>query len=328
MTKPPYPGNTTRRRFLAKTAAVSTAVFTGGVIQGCDSRDFLSENKAMSYLNNGTEKQSFFKISLAQWSLHRTFKSGTNNLEFPAIAASMGIHAVEYVNQFFFDKAEDFGYLSKMLENAKDHDVQNVQIMVDREGILGHKDKKVRIDAIERHYKWVDAAKFLGCHAIRVNAHGKGNGDDVAKRVSESLQQLATYAAKDNINIIVENHGGWSSDAQWISKVMKMVSMSNCGTLPDFGNFTINRFPPKHYDRYQGVKEMLPWAKGVSAKSHQFDENGEETSTNYRRMIEVLRQQKFSGYVGIEYEGAYLSEIAGILATRNLLLRYGQATQP
>lgn len=266
----------------------------------------------------GTEKKLFFDISLAQWSLNKTLFSGKmDNLDFPEAAAkTYGIYAVEYVNQFFKDKANDKTYLRELKKRAKDNKVKNVLIMVDGEGNLGAASNAERTKAVENHYKWVEAAKFLGCHAIRVNAAGKGSPEEVKQAAIDGLGRLSEFAARHKINVIVENHGGISSHGDWLSAVLKGVGMKNCGSLPDFGNFY-------EYDRYQGVKDLMPFAKGVSAKSNVFDENGDEANIDYRRMLTIVKDAGYKGYVGIEYEGSELSEEEGIKATKRLLERVG-----
>lgn len=269
-------------------------------------------------LANVTNKKLFFDISLAEWSLHKTLFDGKlDNLDFPKIAAeTFGIHAVEYVNQFFKDKAKDKAYLGDLNQRAKDNGVTNVLIMIDGEGPLGSTDDKERIQAVENHYKWVEASKFLGCHAIRVNAAGKGTPEEVKAAAIDGLGRLSEFAAQHDINVIVENHGGISSHGDWLSAVLKGVGKRNCGSLPDFGNFY-------EYDRYQGVKDLMPFAKGVSAKANVFDEQGNEVNIDYRKMLQLVKDAGYRGYIGIEYEGSELSEEEGIKATKRLLERVG-----
>ncbi len=262
-------------------------------------------------------KKPWFEISLAEWSLHRTlFKGDLKNIDFPEFAATkFDIRAVEYVNQFFKDKAKDMTYLKDLKQRAKDNGVRNVLIMVDGEGNLGDEDATKRKQAVENHYQWVDAAAFLGCHAIRVNAAGKGTPEEVKGRVVESLSTLADYGKKSKIAVIVENHGGISSHGDWLSDLLKQVGKKNCGSLPDLGNFY-------EYDRYQGVTDLMPYAHGVSAKSHSFDEQGNETQIDYARMMKIVKDAKFKGFVGIEYEGDKHSEIEGITLTKKLLQKF------
>ncbi len=281
----------------------------------------------------------FFQISLAQWSLHRLIFAGEmDNLDFAATARKeFDISAVEYVSFFFKDKAKDEAYLSEMKKRADDNGVQSLLIMVDAEGDLGDASEKKRKTAVENHYKWVEAAKFLGCHTIRVNAAGEGNAKAVAAAAIESLGALSTFAKDYGINVVVENHGGYSSDGSWLAHVISSVGMDNCGTLPDFGNFCIERSKPEaetmdavlaakclqEYDRYKGVEELLPFAKGVSAKTYDFDEKGEETSMEYVKLMQLVKNAGYTGHVGIEYEGSRLDPMAGIRATKALLERAG-----
>ena len=260
-----------------------------------------------------------YSISLAEWSLHRTLNAGElDNLDFPATArGDYGIEAVEYVNSFFKDKAEDQGYLTDLKQRADDNGVRSLLIMCDGEGALGDPEEAARTQAVENHYRWVEAAKFLGCHSVRVNAQSRGTPEEQQDLASDGLQRLTEFAAGHDINVIVENHGGLSSNGAWLSSVMRAVDHPRCGTLPDFGNFRIAE--DDWYDRYQGVSELMPFAKAVSAKSHDFDEHGDETGTDYMRMMRVVLDAGYRGHVGIEYEGSRLSEPEGISATKALL---------
>jgi sugar phosphate isomerase/epimerase len=284
---------------------------------------------------SSTAETGKFEISLAEWSLNKSLFGGKlDNLDFPVKARrDFDIGGVEYVNQFFMDKAQDAAYLKELNQRASDHNVKNVLIMIDREGNLGDLDDAARKQAVDNHKKWVEAAKTLGCHSIRVNARGEGTEAEVMDAAVNGLGTLSEFAKDYGINVIVENHGGYSSDGDWISSVISKVNLPNCGTLPDFGNFCIERVVDpetnerkclNEYDRYKGVKQMMPYAKGVSAKSHEFDQNGNEVHTDFKRMMQIVKEAGYSGYVGIEYEGSNLGEDEGIKATRDLLLRVFQ----
>lgn len=267
-----------------------------------------------------------FKISLAQWSLHRTIQSGKlDPLHFAQTAKNeYGIDAIEYVNTFYKAKATDQVYLRELKQRADDLDVRSLLIMCDGEGALGDPDGAKRQAAVENHYKWIDAAKMLGCHSIRVNAQSSGTHEEQHKLAVDGLSRLTEYGIKHDINIIVENHGGLSSNGAWLAKVIFDVDSARCGTLPDFGNFLIGKTADgkdEWYDRYQGVRELMPWAKAVSAKSNDFDAKGNETNTNYRKMIKIVLDCGYRGHIGIEYEGERLSEPDGIRATKELLER-------
>ena len=262
------------------------------------------------------KKKPLFKISLAQWSLHRTIRGGTiKNEDFAKVTKQeFNISCIEYVNQFFKDKAEDMDYLKDLKKRADDLGVKTNLIMCDGEGRLGDPDNAKRTQAVENHYKWVLAAKFLGGHSIRVNAASGGEYNEQLELAADGLSRLSEFAAKHKMNVIVENHGGLSSNGEWLAAVMKKVSMKNCGTLPDFGNF-------HDYDRYKGVEETMPFAKAVSAKSHDFDESGNETKTDYIKMMKIVLNHGYNGFVGIEYEGRQKPEMEGIKLTKQLLVK-------
>lgn len=262
-----------------------------------------------------------FQISLAQWSLHRAlFAKQLDNLDFARAAKNeYGIDAVEYVNQFFKDKAKDRTYLAEMKKRAGDLGVKSRLIMVDGEGALGDADEAKRLQAVENHYKWVEAAKYLGCFCIRVNAQSSGSYEEQMGRAADGLRKLTEFGAAHKISVIVENHGRLSSNGEWLASVIKKVNHPRCGTLPDFGNFNLGG--GQEYDRYKGVKELMPFAKAVSAKTHDFDEQGNETRTDYKRMMKIVLDAGYNSYVGIEYEGNRLSEPDGIRATKKLLER-------
>ncbi|MFM7182068.1 MAG: sugar phosphate isomerase/epimerase family protein [Verrucomicrobiales bacterium] len=256
-----------------------------------------------------------FRLSLAQWSLHRALFSGKlDNLDFPAYAKKVGVEGVEYVNIFFKDRARDQAYLTELKKRCTDNGIQSVLIMCDREGDVGDPDEKKRAEAVENHLRWIEAAKFLGCHSIRVNARSSGSPEEQHKLVVDGLSRLGEAAKPHDIGVIVENHGGLSSDGAWLAGTLKAVGMESVGSLPDFGNF-------HDYDRYQGIEDLMPYAKGVSAKSHEFDAAGNETKTDYERAMRLVLQAGYRGFVGIEYEGSGKSEDDGIIATRDLLIK-------
>jgi sugar phosphate isomerase/epimerase len=319
-----------KREHFIKTLGLASAgiLLAPSIITGCAPK---SGTDSAASADGGN---LFFKISLAQWSLHKALKSGQiKNIDFPSIAKNeYGIDAVEYVNQFFQDHATDQAYLTDLKNRCSDLGVTNVLIMCDDEGELANADAAVRKKSAENHYKWVDAAKFLGCHSIRVNCFGSGTAEEVAKQGADGLHILSEYASQANINVIVENHGGYSSDGQWLTGVIKSVNMSNCGILPDFGNFCTRREKGdmwespclEWYDRYKGVEEMMPFAKGVSAKSYTFDESGNCREVDFERMLGIVKAAGYTGHIGIEFEGEDMPEPDGIRATKKLLERAGK----
>jgi sugar phosphate isomerase/epimerase len=257
-----------------------------------------------------------FRISLAQWSLHRTLQAGKlDHLDFARVTRQdFGLDAVEYVNSFFKTRANDASYLAEMNKRAKDHGVYQHLIMCDGEGRLGDPDTAKRREAVDNHRKWLEAAKTLGCASIRVNAASDGSFDEQQKLAADGLRQLSELGDPLGLDVIVENHGGLSSNGQWLAGVMKLVDHKRCGTLPDFGNFY-------EYDRYQGVADLMPYAKAVSAKSHDFDADGNESAKDYRRLMKTVLDAGYRSWVGIEYEGNRLPEAEGVLATKRLLER-------
>jgi len=285
---------------------------------------FLSNNDIFAKTNGDL----FFKISLAEWSLVRSlFGKKLTNMEFPAKAKNdFGINAVEYVNQFFKDKAEDEAYLKELKSRTADLGVENVLIMIDSEGHLADADDAKRTASIENHYKWVEAAKFLGCHSIRVNAYATSK-DPIEGKIAavDGLGRLTEFAEPYGINIIVENHGGFSSNGQWLSGVMKEINKPGCGTLPDLGNFCIKRKQggcDEEYDRYKGVEELMPFAKGVSAKTNAFDDDGNELKIDYYKMLKIVKDAGYTGYIGIEAESR-MDEDEAIKLTKTLLEKEG-----
>jgi len=270
-----------------------------------------------------------FSISLAQWSLYRTIFAGSlHPLDFPRFARDQfGITAVEYVNRCFKDHYadDDVSYIGELKQRCDDSGVQSLVMMVDRQGDLGHPETSERTAAVERHYKWVEAARTLGCHSIRVNAKSAGTPVEQADYVVDGLRRLCEFADDFSINVLVENHGGLSSNGAWLADVMQRVDHPRVGTLPDFGNFCMDwdrrDDPAVWYDRYQGVEELMPYAKAVSAKSNVFDDDGREQDTDYLRMMRIVLRSGYRGYVGIEYEGPDEDEVAGIRATQKLLER-------
>ena len=311
-----------RRKFIQQVTGLAGIALLPSTLYSCAAKIQANNNP-----NAADIKNSFFEISLAQWSLHRALRSKKiDNLDFPVITKKeFGINAVEYVNTFFKDKAKDTAYLNELLKRCSDNGVKNHLIMCDGEGNLGELDTSKRMLAIDNHKKWVEAAKYLGCSSIRVNAYGVGSAEDVQKAAIEGLGLLGDYAVKENINVIVENHGGYSSDGFWLSTVMKNVGKKNVGTLPDFNNFCLTRDAKnkciEEYDKYKGTYEMMAYAKAVSAKSMDFDAQGNCIETDYNRMLKIVKDSGFKGYVGIEYEGDKIGEYEGILKTKALLER-------
>lgn len=325
-----------RKRFLKSLGAVTLGGVTAA---GLPLSSIAKKRDASHHL--------FFDISLAQWSLNRSYYGPSRELGWEEFGRLLredpsqlyqgdidplyfaqharqryDIGAVEYVNQFYFDKAEDQKYLNELKNIAENEGVESVLIMCDAEGNLGDPDEAARQQAVENHYKWVNMASFLGCHAIRVNAASQGSYEEQMERAADGLRSLTEYADDEGISVIVENHGGLSSNAEWLVGTIEMVDHPNCGTLPDFGNFNISE--DETYNRYKGTEMLMEYAKGVSGKTYDFDEDGNETTMDYKRLMRIVRDAGYTGYVDIEYEGNRLSEDEGIKATKALLERVGE----
>lgn len=282
--------------------------------------------------------EPLFKISLAEWSLHnRMFKKPgaepLDHLDFCKTARSFGIDGVEYVNQMFFDKAKDQAYLGEMKKRQDGEGVTGLLIMCDREGNLGDPDDAKRAKTVENHLKWLDAAAFLGCHSIRVNAasNPKLTWEEQMKLAADGLHRLCEEGDKRGLFVVVENHGGLSSNGQWLTGVMNLVNHPRVGILPDFGNFYTDRNTGELYNPYKGLREFMPWVKkGMSAKAYDWDtgagefytedrREGREMTLDYMRLIEIVTKAGYHGYIGIEYEGEKHTEMDGIARTKKAL---------
>lgn len=268
------------------------------------------------------------KISLAQWSLHRSFNDGIlDPVDFASIAMNTyKIDALEYVNGLYPGKGTDETFWNQMKTRSADAGVKNLVMMVDDEGDLGTASEKKRLEAVENHYKWVHAAKLLDCHTVRVNAFGDADREIFRMAIMDGMSRLADYAAKLDMNIVIENHGLFSSDAALIAGIIKEVNRPNLGSFPDFGNWclsakwgTTQGDCDKVYDRYKGVAELLPYAKAVSAKSYNFNDRGEDRIIDYYKLMKIVKDSDYNGYIGIEYEGMEKSEHEGILMTEKLM---------
>lgn len=330
-----------RRKFVNRTAKTGLALTFLGV-HACKENKKEGKIDATEEVVEKSMTEPFFKLSLAQWSINKMIRNdGVDPYTFAEKAAGWGFTGLEYVSQLYNAELEAANFSEEAMQNfvdkcnaeAKKHGLENVLIMIDRQGDLAASDEKERKEAVENHHKWVDAAAAMGCHSIRVNLNGVQEPENWVAASVDGLSQLATYAKDKNINIIVENHGGLSSNAAMLASVMTKVNMDNCGTLPDFGNFCIKRESGDYYeskcieeyDKYKGVEELMPHAKAVSAKAYDFDENGDELKIDFARILKLVKDAGYTGYIGVEYEGENLSEEDGILATKNLLIKEGTA---
>jgi len=311
---------------------ITILLMTTSIMTSCKKQEMKKAENMVP--DNIEQKAPFFKLSLAQWSLHRAVRDDKTHdpLDFAKNAGELGFTGVEYVSQLYTEHIKTMGMdsvLTILKANSEKFNIQSVLIMVDGEGSLASTNDEERSTTVENHYKWIDAAAFLGCHSIRVNAHGEGTAEEVSVAAVKGLSKLSEYAEKQGVNVLVENHGGYTSNGAWLADVMKKVGKPNVGTLPDFGNFcqtigygSINDENCKDpYDIYKGLKELMPYAKAVSAKSYDFDENGNQPKIDYLKMMKIVKEAGYTGFVGVEYEGSNRTELQGIELTKNLLLR-------
>ena len=271
------------------------------------------------------------KISLAQWSLNKSIKKGKLPiLDFAKKARSFDIEGIEFVSGLYTRDTDILERMSmnslakELIKRSDDYGIDNVLFMIDNQGDLASSNKNERLQAIDNHKRWIDLSAEIGCKTMRVNLNGEKDLNKWTKNSVKSLIALNKY--NENINVVVENHGGLSSSGKYLSNVMSKVKLENCGTLPDFGNFCMNGSPwgncTQMYDKYLGTEELMPYAHAVSAKSYDFDDEGNETSIDYKRMMGIVKRSGYQGYVGIEYEGNRLGEDDGIIATKKLLQKF------
>ena len=308
----------TNRRTFLKTSSLAATALGLGLPQLT-----LAKNKS----------DLLFKISLAEWSVNRLlFSKQLDHLDFPLEAKKHGIQAVEYVNQFFMDKAQDQTYLKEMNTRCENEGITQVLIMVDREGMLGARSDADRKEAVEKHKKWIEAAKFLGCHTVRVNGYSDiawsenpADATEASKLVTDGIRQLCEFAAPYGTHIVIENHGGFSSNGKWLAETIRNVQHPLAGTLPDFGNFRIGAVDGNQvsYDSYRGVVELMPLATGVSLKPKVWDDAGNESELDYERMMKIVLSHDYHGYVGIEH-GERDREWESIVEIREILERLQQ----
>lgn len=309
----------TRREFIGGVARAGMAVGLVGAGQaGC----------------SAGARGPLYEISLAEWSVNKRVRKAEgfeplDHLDFAKLARELGIGAVEYVNTLF-EKGAEAGYVAQVGRRAEDHGVKSLLIMVDREGQLGDPDDAKRAETVENHKKWLDAAAALGCHSIRVNAASKGTPEEQMRLAADGLRRLSEEGEKRGLNVLVENHGGLSSNGEWLVGVIEAVDHPRCGILPDFGNFYIDRKTGEKYDPYKGVAEFMPYAKAVSAKSYDWDTGAGKYVTedtrpdramkiDYLKMMKIVVDAGYRGFVGIEYEGEKHAPEEGILKTKAVL---------
>ena len=301
------------------------------IVTSLSSGIILSNGYSCSNINNVDK----YGISLAQWSLHKMIKidKTLNPIDFAQKSKELGYDAIEYVSTLYrpiLEKMSIKEMTKKLINKSKEYDIKNLLIMVDDEGNLSSSNLSEIKEAIDKHKRWIEMASKLECHSVRVNLEGEDQLDKWKDNSIKGLSLLSEFASNYNINIIVENHGGNSSIGKELAEVIKNVNLDNCGTLPDFGNFCIKRKNGSlydgpcdiEYDKYEGMKDLMPYAKAVSAKSYDFDPFGNETTIDFKKMMDIVDEFNYNGYLGIEYEGNNHSEINGIELTKKLIQKY------
>ena len=261
------------------------------------------------------DQEPWLKFAVQQYSFNRQLKSGElDMLDYPkTVVEGTGIKALEYFNGHMEEKASDTAFFKEIRKRTDDLGAVNTMILCRSKSALDSPDAAERSASVESYKPWLEAMKILGGLCIRVDVRSPGDAEEQKQHAVAGLQKLTEVADKEfELDIVVENHGNHSSNGAWVADVMKKVGLENCGTLPDFQNFT-------DYDPYQGVKEMMPWAKIVCAKSKKFDESGNEVNVDYRRMLKIVKDSGFKGYIGIEFEGHDVDPVSGINATKKLI---------
>lgn len=271
--------NISRRNFLEKSLIIGAS--------GLVAPSLLNLSKVQA-----TPKLIKDDISLAQWSLVDEIRAGQwKTLDFPRIAREdLGINGIEFVNTLF--EVPTMNYLNKLKKNAEDHGVAMVLIMVDDEGDGCSPTKEGRRQFEINHRKWVDAAHYLGCHAIRTNCRGPKNvlKEDALKWAAETYNMLLEYAVPAKISVVVENHGGLSNDPDWMVALMKEVNNLYFGTYPDW------RQPGDDFDNYDYLLKTLPYAGGMSYRN-------QPTEELTAKMIKLSKDSGYRGWYGIESSG-------------------------
>jgi L-ribulose-5-phosphate 3-epimerase len=271
--------NSTRRDFLTRSAALVSALS-------------LFENSRRGWVFAGMDTASE-RISLAQWALNQEIRAGElTNLDFPRIAREeFGIGAIEFVNTLF--AVPTYGYLRKLKQNAVDHGVKMLVMMVDDEGDPVAPSRKERDQFVINHRKWVDIAQFLGCHSVRTNCIGRSTSSksEALKWAAESYTRLLEYALSAKVSVVIENHGGLSDDPDWMVDLIKEVGN------PHFGSYIDWRWrDPAVWDNYAYTKKLLPYAKGISYKK-------QPTVEHLGKLVQLSRDSGYQGYYGIEEKG-------------------------
>ena len=315
---------------------------------------------AISSLNFTNVFNSFlkdfpYKLSLAQFSLFRLeMMRKSDPMDFAKISSELGFQGLEYLQMSYTGgllkekRKTSLNGIKKLAKDlntrADDYNQKNILIMIDIGPDLG-----TYVENYDDYHIWIDCASEMKCHSIRVNL--RGSDDSLSKWSKNSiynLSKLCEYAKPLGINIIVENHGGFSSNADYLVNVIENVNLNNMGSLPDFGNFcvkqdekkladtyklftegaekTLSRPPTiydsciERFDMYEGVEKLMKYAKGVSAKTHGFDLEGNDVDIDYKKMLKIVKKSGYSGFIGVEAQAFTMDPIEAIKVSKKLLL--------
>jgi sugar phosphate isomerase/epimerase len=287
------------------------------------------QNQDTGIEESGFKSESKPKLVLAQWTFNKDLFAGKmTTIDFVNKAAEMGFDGVEFVSQFIKDKVNDDAYLAELKLASETAGIKNTMISVDvSEAKLGSSDPDERDIATAKHKEWIVAASKLNCPTIRVNAHGDGTADEMMSAMFNSVKELANFGKSYNVGVTIENHGQYSSDGKWLSQLIGKLVPYGVGSVADFDNWCIEREGGKlwgtpcikEYDRYLGMKELLPTARSVSVKAFDFDEQGNAIKTDFKRMFQLIKEAQYDEYLAIEFEGHDMDPIEGIRKTLELV---------
>jgi len=256
-----------------------------------------------------------FQVGIQEYTFHRWIGRKLDHLDYPALCKEkLGITHIEYWNRPFGGKHTDKKYVGELVKRTTGEGMKNVLILVDAKNQLDDANKDQRDKAVDEHKGWIDCAAQLGCDAVRVNCRSGGNPEANLKNAGDGVGRLCDYAKDTKVKVVIEPHGGHSQNPDWLLKAMKALDRTNAGILPDFNNFG-------RYDRYDAVTKTLPFAPAVCAKALKFDDKGNETRTDYFRMLKIVYDSDFSGVITIEFEGGGIDPIEGSLMTKKLILK-------
>ena len=289
-----------RRQFLSKLSTTSLLALVPDFVHSQD-------------LSAG---DTWLKVSLQQYSFRSMLVGKSpelSTLDYPKFAVeNFGINALEYFNGFFEDRSGDQKYFNELRQRCDDLGVENQLMLCRNKRAIDDADSSIRAAAAKDYLPWLEASHTLGCHSIRVDCRSVGDADEVLKQAVDGLHRICDLAKPYGIDIIVENHGNHSSNGKWLASLMRQANRENLGTLPDFGNF-------HEYDRYKGVRETLPWARVVCAKIHEFTPEGQAANTDFLKMIRIIKDSGYEGYIAIEYEGEKPSPVEGVRLAQQLI---------